>query len=81
MIVRQESLALLIGLEQRYRTAHGSYTGDLAALVAEYASDLVDSDEILKLIQKDAIRARNTARGVEIWVEATPGNWKWRELH
>jgi hypothetical protein len=33
------------------------------------------------LIQDGTIRARKTDRGVEIWMEITPGNWIRQELH
>ena len=79
--IRQRSLDILANLEQRHRRDRGSYTADLEALVRDYGSVAGgEGAEILALIRADAIRARKTLKGVELWVEMTPGDWKLREL-
>jgi hypothetical protein len=67
----------------RHRKERGGYTEDLEALVVRYgAGGRNNNANVLSaLIQDGTIRARKTDRGVEIWMEITPGNWIRQELH
>lgn len=78
--LRQNSLGFLTNLQRRHLNERGRYTADLEALVLEYGADLNQSDEILRLIQQDAIRARVTGLGIELWVKLASGEWRRVEL-
>lgn len=78
--LRQNSLGFLTNLQRRHLNERGRYTADLETLVVEYGSDVGQSGEILRLIHQDAIRARLTARGVELQVKLASGEWRRVEL-
>lgn len=78
--LRQNSLGFLTNLQRRHRNERGRYTVDLETLVVEYGSDVGQSEEILRLIHQEAIRARLTDRGVELQVKLTSGEWRRVEL-
>lgn len=78
--LRQNSLGFLTNLQRRHLNERGRYTADLETLVMEYGADLNQSDEILRLIQQDAIRARMTGLGIELWVKLASGEWRRVEL-
>jgi hypothetical protein len=78
--LRQNSLGFLTNLQRRHLNERGRYTADLEALVQEYGSDMNQSDEILRLIRQEAIRARMTPLGIELWVRLASGEWRGAEL-
>jgi hypothetical protein len=78
--LRQNSLGFLTNLQRRHLNERGRYTADLEALVQEYGSDMNQSDEILRLIRQEVIRARMTPLGIELWVRLASGEWRGAEL-
>jgi hypothetical protein len=77
---RQNSLAILAGMEQRHLRDRGSFTEELEALVAKYGTNPVEAAALQSLIAEGALRARKTTQGVEIWLQSPSGEWTYREV-
>ncbi len=73
---------MLAGMEKRHLADHGRYTGDLTALVAEYAGDpRHPAHDLLRAsLAEGSIRAEQTDMSVTLWVQTASGEWTSRVL-